>query len=162
MNRQARGQVAQETLDILRTGQYTTRHGQRVDVSAPLQAAIQNTHVIRPEQWAGIQEAAAASARTDRKAAIEVTGETTLAALHRLIVDERCERVAALNFASAKNAGGGFLSGSQAQEESLARSSGLYATIEPQHGYYDANRRCNSTLYTDHAIFSPKIGRAHV
>ena len=54
---------------------------------------------------------------------VEVTGETTLQAAARLSeFHPLC-----LNFASAKNPGGGFLSGSQAQEESLARSSGLYS-----------------------------------
>ena len=65
--------------------------------------------------------------------------------------------VLALNFASAKNPGGGFLGGASAQEESLARASGLYATLEPRTGYYDANRRCGTALYTDHMILSPGV-----
>ncbi|MCP4113573.1 MAG: TIGR02452 family protein [Desulfobacteraceae bacterium] len=49
---------------------------------------------------------------------IEVTTESTLEAAHRLIKEYNCNHIACLNFASAKNPGGGFSSGSQAQEES--------------------------------------------
>ncbi|MEZ4452203.1 MAG: TIGR02452 family protein [Nannocystaceae bacterium] len=65
--------------------------------------------------------------------------------------------VAALNFASAKNPGGGFLGGAKAQEEDLARCSGLYPCLSSQWGYYEANRAEPSMLYTDHAIYSPRV-----
>ncbi|KAH8829560.1 hypothetical protein DL96DRAFT_1062382 [Flagelloscypha sp. PMI_526] len=59
-------------------------------------------------------------------------------------------KVGVLNFASAKNPGGGFLTGAQAQEETIARSSNLYPSLmtataqqfytlhnkDPQWGYY--------------------------
>lgn len=67
------------------------------------------------------------------------------------------DRVAVLNFASAKNPGGGFLNGSQAQEESLARASALYACLKHHTGYYEANRTESSLLYTDHLIVSPRV-----
>jgi hypothetical protein len=54
-------------------------------------------------------------------AEIQVTAESTLEAARRLGGDVAC-----LVFASARNPGGGFLNGAQAQEESLARSSALY------------------------------------
>ena len=44
-----------------------------------------------------------------------------------------------------------------AQEESLARSSGLYACIGPMQGMYEANKAFGSCLYTDHMIYSPKV-----
>src|SRR6185437_10556724 len=75
----------------------------------------------------------------------------------RLLRDEGADRVLALNFASARHPGGGFLKGSQAQEESLARASGLYACIAPLRGMYDANHRFRSCLYTDHLIYSPDV-----
>jgi uncharacterized protein (TIGR02452 family) len=67
------------------------------------------------------------------------------------------DQVAALNFASAKNPGGGFLGGSQAQEESLARASALYASISKHIEYYEVNRATRSLLYTDHLIVSPRV-----
>ena len=70
---------------------------------------------------------------------------------------ERVARVVALNFASAKNPGGGFLGGAKAQEEDLARSSALYACMRDQRAYYDANRHEPSLLYTDHMIYSPDV-----
>jgi len=88
-------------------------------------------------------------------AEIEVTEESTLAAAKRLKGDGY--NTVCLNFASATNPGGGFLDGSSAQEESLARASGLYASICSQKRYYEANRNCGSGLYTDHMIYSPSV-----
>lgn len=88
---------------------------------------------------------------------IEVTGETTLAAASRLSVDEGREDVVCLNFASAKNPGGGFLGGSQAQKESLARATGLYPCIAQMSEMYDYNRKQRSCLYSDYMIYSPQV-----
>ncbi|MNZ95890.1 hypothetical protein D3C78_1150610 [compost metagenome] len=65
--------------------------------------------------------------------------------------------IGVLNFASAKNPGGGFLNGAMAQEESLAASSGLYGTQLRNEAYYTANRACNTMMYTNHAIYSPNV-----
>ena len=54
----------------------------------------------------------------------EVANETTLQGSARLAVSEEDSRIGVLNFASARNPGGGFLAGAQAQEESLARQLG--------------------------------------
>jgi uncharacterized protein (TIGR02452 family) len=62
-----------------------------------------------------------------------------------------------LNFASAKNPGGGFLNGSQAQEEALARASGLYPCLLTAREYYERNRANRSAVYLDLAIFSPQV-----
>ena len=86
--------------------------------------------------------------------AIEVANETTLAGIARLL-DSSGGPVAALNFASAKNPGGGFLGGSQAQEESLARSSALYASQQRAVDFYERHRTSPSLLYSDAMILSP-------
>ena len=56
--------------------------------------------------------------------------------------------------ASAKHPGGGFLGGARAQEESLARSSGLYACINGN-PMYDHHKAHGDAMYTDYAIYSP-------
>jgi uncharacterized protein (TIGR02452 family) len=83
-----------------------------------------------------------------------VTNESTLSAARRLL--DTCERAAALNFASAKNPGGGFLSGARAQEESLARDSGLFACLDGN-PMYEFHRQRSDPLYTDYAIYSPDV-----
>lgn len=66
--------------------------------------------------------------------------------------------VLCLNFASAKKPGGGFLKGSQAQEESLARASGLYSCLLQAPTYYKANRSSNRRgIYEDLIIYSPEV-----
>jgi uncharacterized protein (TIGR02452 family) len=61
-----------------------------------------------------------------------------------------------LNFASAKNPGGGFQSGARAQEESLARASGLYATLAGDR-MYDHHRSRHDPMYTSWVIYSPDV-----
>jgi len=68
-----------------------------------------------------------------------------------------------LNFASATKPGGGFKSGAEAQEESIARSSTLYAALnteEAQHFYKLHKRESaeNAAAYYSHSmIYSPNI-----
>src|SRR5439155_6866731 len=86
--------------------------------------------------------------------AVEVVNETTLAGIARVLASGQGP-VAVLNFASAKNPGGGFLSGSQAQEESLARSSALHASLLRAWAFYERHRASPSLLYSDAMILSP-------
>jgi len=88
---------------------------------------------------------------------IQVTSETTTQAARRLVEQERAVHVLALNFASAKNPGGGLWGGAKAQEEDLARMSALYFCQREQPAYYEANRTSTSMLYTDYLIYSPDV-----
>ncbi|HVO30065.1 MAG TPA: TIGR02452 family protein [bacterium] len=144
--------LAAETLSVLDAGGYTSPSGRWVDLRDALAKAVRNTRLVRPA------EAEALAARTwtgTHSTSIEVTDEGTADAGRRLAAAG--QRVAVLNFASARNVGGGFLGGARAQEEELCRASGLYRCLETQRGYYDANRAERSALYTDHAIESPDV-----
>lgn len=154
MSRSKRADIAKQTIDIVNRGWYALDSVGRVDVRRPIDACLSNTVLYRPEdlEYLGVNRA---EVGCDTR--FEVNNETTLSAAYRLVVEQGEQRVLVLNFASAKNPGGGFLGGSQAQEESLARSSALYASLQTQPDYYEANRRFNSTLYTDHMILSPDV-----
>lgn len=145
--------VAKETVAIVERGSYTSPSGQVVSIAAAIEAARRGTRLYRPEELADLPlpPAGAGAPR------IEVWAETTAGAARRLVEGEGLADVAALNFASAKNPGGGFLGGAKAQEEDLARCSALYHCVREARGYYDANRACDSLLYTDHIIYSPGV-----
>lgn len=67
-------------------------------------------------------------------------------------------KTAVLNFASYKNPGGRFLDGSMAQEECLCHSSFLYNVLSRFEDYYSWNNmNKNKGLYTNRALYSPKI-----
>jgi uncharacterized protein (TIGR02452 family) len=65
-----------------------------------------------------------------------------------------------LNFASATKPGGGFLSGAQAQEESIARASTLYPSLVTPTAtqFYDLHKRDRRDGFYSHAmIYSPSV-----
>lgn len=66
--------------------------------------------------------------------------------------------VAALNFASYKNAGGCFLGGSTAQEECLCHASYLYNVLRECNSYYEYNNaHKNNALYTNRALYTESV-----
>ncbi|WP_226002127.1 TIGR02452 family protein [Paenibacillus sp. BJ-4] len=168
-NRDARSQMAQETLSILENGYYTNTKQAQVNIAKKVDNAITGSKLYTPSQLVAvkqeaeqrIQGALESSSHIDKRAhtaaMMEITGESTLQAAFRLRVEERLEHIACLNFASAKNPGGGFLGGSQAQEESLARSSALYPCISQMEEMYQHNRKLRSCFYSDYMIYSPEV-----
>jgi uncharacterized protein (TIGR02452 family) len=147
--------TATQTLQILDAGYFLAPDGRRVDVEPALTEAVEKTKLYTP------QEASATLERLNpappHPLAIEVTDETTQVAARRLVESESVADLVLLNFASARNPGGGFINGAKAQEEDLCRCSGLYPCLLAQRGYYDANRDYESAIYTDHLIYSPNV-----
>jgi uncharacterized protein (TIGR02452 family) len=150
MNRSDLASLAEETLAILKAGQYTNPSGQVVNLRKQLRQAKDGTCSYPPEARVPVP------AFPDRRTRIDVVNASTLDVARELADRDNGHRVAALNFASAKNPGGGFLSGARAQEESLARASGLYAMLldDPM---YDHHRALRDPMYTTWVIYSPEV-----
>ncbi len=152
MSRNHNATIAAETIQVLEKGWYEAPSGRRVEIQASLEHTVKGTRLYTPQELERLEPLNEKRFET----IIEFTPETTLEAAARLS-DERQDTVMCLNFASAKNPGGGFLGGAQAQEESLARSSGLYPTLTSKPAFYAFHRAQHDLLYSDHMIYSPDV-----
>src|SRR4051812_4141921 len=116
MSQASRVKWANETVAICKDGSYLAPSGRTVNFVEEIERARSGTVIYSPETPPPDPAAQWRLGRTK----ITVVNETTFDALQRLA--DGGGHIACLNFASAKNPGGGFLSGAQAQEEVLARS----------------------------------------
>ncbi|MCD2462985.1 MULTISPECIES: TIGR02452 family protein [unclassified Streptomyces] len=142
--------IARQTEEIVAAGHYQAPDGRTVSLAADLTAALAGTRLHGPAPVPVTPD-------TDRTPTLDVTGESSLAAARRMTAADATRPVAVLNFASARNPGGGYLNGAQAQEEALCRSSALYATLLRAPGYYAHHREDRDVLYTDRVIHSPRV-----
>lgn len=149
MSARLRG-IARETEAIVEAGHYRTNDGREVSIERALTTALSGTRLYGPEP------VPVAALDSDRTPVVEVTGESSLQAACRM-TGEDPGKVAVLNYASARNPGGGYLNGAQAQEEALCRGSALYATLLRAPGYYAHHRAERSAFYTDRVIHSPGV-----
>lgn len=143
---------AAEVLELLARGYYLAGQ-QTVHIAHLQQAAQSGTKLYTPEVIEGLRSQSQTSSATGQPI-VDVRDGTTQQVAQQLI--DR-GKLGMLNFASARNPGGGFLRGAKAQEEDLCRCSGLYNCIVARREYYDANRQTDSKLYTDYAIYSPNV-----
>ena len=151
MKRTTRTLMARQTVAICDAGFYESSSRKRVSIVDELTKAKAGTVLYSPEN-----PPVARTPEVKGETRIGVRNETTFQALARLAVSGS-GHLACLNFASARNPGGGFLNGSLAQEEALACASGLYPCLLNAPGYYERNRAHRSALYLDLAIFSPHV-----
>ena len=154
-NRSQRAAMAAETVRVLEEGKYDLGEGRTVSIREDLARCVEESRQFLPDELHAL--ARGKTAQTDTDTTFEILNETTLAGVARLVGDAaNIRRVGVLNFASAKNPGGGFLGGSQAQEESLARSSGLYASLKKFKDFYDYHRGLGTCVYSDRMIWTPR------
>lgn len=148
--------TARETLRILEQGYYLYGD-QRISIEEAHRKSVKGSVLITPEEGTRLLKAYEDGNRTgDAQSCCTVGDISTVEAAWKLFLEGKKD-IAILNFASAKNPGGGFINGAMAQEESLAASSCLYKTLTAHETYYKMNRACSTMIYTDHAIFSPDV-----
>jgi uncharacterized protein (TIGR02452 family) len=147
-------ELARQTVEIVERGSFLSAAGRVIDIATAVRTCLDATRFFPPEELERIRQEVLARPAEGHATTFEVVNETTLAGITRVLSDGRGP-VAALNFASAKNPGGGFLNGSQAQEESLARSSALHASLLRAWEFYERHRASPSLLYSDAMILSP-------
>lgn len=150
MKKSSKKQIAEQSLQIIKEGFYVHQDKQ-VDVKHHLDVTVNGTFTVSPDEWSTFL----GQQRTHAfETIISVTDASSIAAISEQ-TDEM--KIGVLNFASAKNPGGGFLGGASAQEESLARSSGLYASLTKDMTLYNHNRNHSTFLYSDYMIYSPQV-----
>ncbi|GAA2139395.1 TIGR02452 family protein [Kitasatospora kazusensis] len=149
-------QVAVVNEEIAERGSYRSPAGSPVEVGVLLAAARTGTVSYAPGDAV---PGAVGGAFTGR---VEVTAEGSMQAAHRLYESAGVRagaggRVGVLNFASARNPGGGYLRGAKAQEEDLCRSALLYRCLLEAPDYYEAHRASADLRYSHRVIFSPDV-----
>jgi uncharacterized protein (TIGR02452 family) len=140
--------LAAENERIAEAGHYTSPAGATVSVAAELAAARAGTVSHGPDF--------APAATGPFTGAPEVTDEDSMRAARRL-TGLGPDHLAVLNFASARNPGGGYLRGAKAQEEDLCRSALLYQCLLRAPDYYEAHRASTDLRYSHRVIFSPQV-----
>jgi uncharacterized protein (TIGR02452 family) len=153
MKQSTRIETARRTLEIVEKGQYE-HNSAVVSVKSGIKNTIEKTYTIVPDDWEKIlEESNEIKASLNLGTITKIWNDSTIKALENA---PQGLKTAVLNFASAKNPGGGFLGGASAQEESLARSSSLYASQTKDWKMYHYNRGESTFLYSDYMIYSPE------
>ncbi|MCX4747477.1 TIGR02452 family protein [Kitasatospora sp. NBC_01287] len=169
-------QVARENEEIAERGDYRAAGGRAVAVGGALAAARAGTVAYGPgpdDVPPGAPAAVPAPGPGDLAAeltagptagltvglTVEVTAEGSLEAADRLVRagGTALPRVGVLNFASARNPGGGYLRGARAQEEDLCRTALLYHCLLAAPDHYAAHRASTDLRYSHRVIFSPDV-----
>ena len=146
--------IVRETDEICRDGLYQAPSGNLVSIVDALNGARTHTKEFGPDE-------PIVRPMSRQKGSIgtrfEVTTETTLQAASRLS-GPAAHPVAALNFASAHNPGGGYQKGAMAQEEALAYATGLVPCLEDCKMYRAHTQGTEPPhLYGDWLIYSERV-----
>ncbi|MBI4815698.1 MAG: TIGR02452 family protein [Deltaproteobacteria bacterium] len=138
-----------EAVSIATAGRYTSPSGQIIELGESVRNAMAGTIEYPPDA-----EVPVVTPSASKRGAVSVVNGTSLESAVEMARRGLVPLV--LNFASAKNPGGGFLGGAIAQEESLARSSALFACLDGRR-MYSFHRRNRDAAYTSWMIYSPGV-----
>ena len=164
--------MAKETMEILKQGYYEpeetsnirqndSQKSRQIRIKEAMEQSVRQSVLISPADGERLLKAWHLKVCKERKASssqpeTRVENISTVEAIRILAAEGKVD-IGVLNFASAKNPGGGFLNGAKAQEESLAVSSTLYPTLIAHEEYYRENRAYRSMMYLDYGIYSPEV-----
>jgi uncharacterized protein (TIGR02452 family) len=155
--------IAAQTLEVLEIGSYTLPNANvSHDLGARIELLKTGTRYYPADSHLSTWSASHPQHVTPVQISIleksTIEGARTLSST--LTSQGLAGKIGLLNFASAKNPGGGFINGAQAQEESLARSSTLYASLMTSSAqqFYTSHKRDPQAGYYSHAmIYSPGV-----
>ncbi|WP_329128829.1 TIGR02452 family protein [Streptomyces sp. NBC_01476] len=143
--------IAGQNKQIMAAGGYLAPSGRWVELGPAVEAAAAGTRLYGPAPVA-----VPAGRDSGPGARITVTAEGSTEAARRL-AEAGGGPVAVLNFASARNPGGGYVNGAQAQEEALYRASALHPCLLRAPEFYAHHRAHRSAFYSDRVIHSPAV-----
>lgn len=146
MNRKNLASIAEETIDIIDKGKYIVNDKEiRLDSEKIREVKVYSLK-YQPKKFE----------KNDKKAEIIVKPAGSFETLDLCDIQGK---TCVLNFASAKNPGGGFQNGAKAQEEQLCYCSTLFASIGSEKAFemYKYNREHYNTLYSDYMLYSPDV-----
>lgn len=147
-------QIANETLSILYNKSYSC-NGKTIDISREINRTLSNTKYYDPKELEIIANHELIN--TGIETEYSIINKPTVDTIMNFVNSNICGETMCLNFASAKNPGGGFLNGAEAQEESIARASALYLSQKNAPEFYQNHRNMSSCKYSDAMIYSPSV-----
>ncbi|URZ04309.1 TIGR02452 family protein [Clostridium felsineum] len=146
--------IASKTLSVIDNGYYINKSNEKIDIKAATDKAVKDTELIDELKN---KEEDELNFSFD-KAEVTVVNNSTINEIIELRENGISGNIVALNFASAKNPGGGFISGANAQEESIARASSMYPCLTKYtEEFYEWHKKQKTPLYSDKMIYSPEV-----
>jgi uncharacterized protein (TIGR02452 family) len=166
MDRNQRIQIASDTKKLLEDCQYVAKEEETgksmlVTIKDVLDDSTLGSVLHLAEEEFEMPEFDSSEAKK-----VSMTNETTLECMKRLHDDGTYGKIAVLNFASAKNPGGGLHRGSWEQEENLSAATGILSClftdqVKPFYELHEAMSKPGKgkgpMLYSSTMIYSPDV-----